>query len=180
VNSPAAISIRPVRPEDLQALIPLCEEMEEHYRGPKRVDSDHIRASLNHALLNPATRCSDALVAEQNGTLVGFAVFSRIFPAEDMGVALFLKELFVRRTARRSGVAMRLLAALANRAREEGCSRLDWTTDDDNVAAKALYGRIGAHRTGKIYYRLERDQLQKVAELKTSSESAVSGEGHET
>jgi ribosomal protein S18 acetylase RimI-like enzyme len=61
----------------------------------------------------------------------------------DKGTELFLYELGVDPPARRRGVGRTLVEALAALARERGCYGMWVLTDDDNVAARATYGRAG-------------------------------------
>jgi RimJ/RimL family protein N-acetyltransferase len=48
------------------------------------------------------------------------------------------------------------MQGLFEAAAKRGCSRVEWTTDQENTAAQAFYERLGvpAHRS-KIFYRVE-------------------------
>jgi hypothetical protein len=48
------------------------------------------------------------------------------------------------------------LASLFDVARQRDCSRVEWTTDRDNLGAQAFYKTFGVEpKDGKILYRLE-------------------------
>lgn len=84
------------------------------------------------------------------------ASYTRLWPAVGTQATLFLKELFVRPTARRRGIARALMDELADLAVLLGCARLEWTADHDNPTALDFYHSLGAKpHTGKIYYRVE-------------------------
>jgi GNAT superfamily N-acetyltransferase len=63
----------------------------------------------------------------------------------------YLQDLFVDASERRHGCGAKLIEAVAAIARERGCTRLYWTTKDDNVSARSLYDRI-ARFNGFIRY----------------------------
>ena len=63
----------------------------------------------------------------------------------------YLQDLFVDPAARRYGCGRKLIEAVAAVARERGCTRLYWTTKEDNATARSLYDRI-ARFNGFIRY----------------------------
>ncbi len=62
----------------------------------------------------------------------------------DKGTEMFLYELGVRPDARGAGVGKALVAELASIARSRGCYGMWTATDDDNLAALAVYQGTGA------------------------------------
>jgi GNAT superfamily N-acetyltransferase len=65
----------------------------------------------------------------------------------------YLEDLFVDPAARGRGVARALIEAVAQRARDEGASRLYWLTHQENSAARALYDRV-AKFSGFVEYEV--------------------------
>ncbi|HKE20730.1 MAG TPA: GNAT family N-acetyltransferase [Kofleriaceae bacterium] len=57
---------------------------------------------------------------------------------------LFLEDLFVHPSARRRGVASRMLALLRDEALRRGCGRFEWFVLAWNEDAKSLYRAVGA------------------------------------
>ena len=55
----------------------------------------------------------------------------------------WLEDLFVRESARRSGMGRALVEASFERARERGCKRIELDTNEKNEAAIALYEACG-------------------------------------
>jgi ribosomal protein S18 acetylase RimI-like enzyme len=62
----------------------------------------------------------------------------------DKGTEMFLYELGVAEPFRGRGIGRRLVAALADLAREAGCYGMWVLTDDENAAAVATYRSAGA------------------------------------
>ena len=93
-----------------------------------------------------------ALVAEDDGKLLGLAHF--LFHRSTISIAhsCYLQDLFTSPAARGRGVASALIDRVAQEARRLGSQRLYWQTHEDNLRARALYDRI-AERSGFIVYR---------------------------
>jgi ribosomal protein S18 acetylase RimI-like enzyme len=55
---------------------------------------------------------------------------------------------------------------LCNIAAERGCSRVEWTTDQDNPDAQRFYAGLGVHvNESKLFYRIEGDDLRREAKV---------------
>lgn len=93
----------------------------------------------------------EALVAEEDGLLVGL-VHMVFHPSTwVMGTTCYLEDLFVSADGRGKGVGRALIEATATTARTRGAERLYWLTHETNTTAQALYDRV-ARRTGFIHY----------------------------
>lgn len=137
---------------DVEVISVILGEVEAYYGGaPTPVNPGQIRAALFGD--RPA---ATVLLARDSGLVVGMASYSLVWPAAGADTSLYLKELYVRESARRRGVARALMAALRKEAGALGCSRIDWTADLDNPPALALYAALGAEpHQGKVFYRAE-------------------------
>jgi GNAT superfamily N-acetyltransferase len=101
--------------------------------------------------------------------LAGFACYSFLWPAAGLTRSLYLKELYVSGTARRAGVGARLMPGLFEIAVTTGCSRVEWTTDQDNAQAQAFYRVLGvAPLTSKVFYRIADHDLRREADAPDS------------
>jgi len=147
--------VRPATPDDIDALAALVEEMDRFY-GASEVDPlDLRRRQIEQALFSePPT--AYALLAFDDAAPVGFASYSFLWPAVGLTRSLYLKELYVSDAQQGSGVGRQLIESLSEVARNHNCSRLEWTTDQDNLGAQAFYEALGykQHPT-KLVYRLE-------------------------
>lgn len=91
------------------------------------------------------------LLAELDGTVVGFAHVRAqpdTFTAAD---GWFLDDLFTEPAARGSGAASALIAAIERRASASGGGTLRWITAADNHRAQALYDRLATRSTWVTY-----------------------------
>jgi len=86
----------------------------------------------------------ECLVGEQDGVPVGFALFFHNFSTFLCRKGLYLEDLFVRPSARGTGMGKLLLQRLAQIAVERDCGRFEWSVLDWNVDAQAFYARMGA------------------------------------
>ena len=91
------------------------------------------------------------LAVDPAGKAVGFAhlVFHPSTWAD--GPYCYLEDLFVDRARRGAGVADRLFEALYETARERGATRVYWTTQQYNGAARSLYDTVGRLTSFVIY-----------------------------
>jgi GNAT superfamily N-acetyltransferase len=93
-----------------------------------------------------------ALVAEQQGKLLGLAhyLFHRTTIAT--GPNCYLQDLFTLESERGKGVGRALIKRVYQCAREAGSSRVYWLTHETNATAMKLYDKV-AERSGFVVYR---------------------------
>lgn len=85
-------------------------------------------------------------VAVEDGAVVGFAsALHYVHP--DKPTELWINEVGVAPSFQRQGVAKAILEALLAYARSLGCAEAWVLTEDDNTAARALYGSVGGRET---------------------------------
>ena len=95
-----------------------------------------------------------ALVAEQDGELIGVVHYLFHRSTNLIGPTCYLQDLFTAAPARGRGVGRALITAVYERARRAGARRVYWHTHRSNATAIRLYDRI-AHDSGFIVYRKE-------------------------
>jgi GNAT superfamily N-acetyltransferase len=157
------VTVALARPEHGAAIAELLDELDSFYGAthtePAERRMDHIRDGL---FTSPPA--AYALLAWEGERLAGFASF--LWPAAGGTRSLYLKELYVAETCRGKGVGTLLMDALRRTAIEHGCSRVEWTTDDNNPAAIRFYEALGyARKPSKIFFRLDGDQLRRAARV---------------
>jgi GNAT superfamily N-acetyltransferase len=87
---------------------------------------------------------AEAIVAERDGRVVGFALFFANFSTFLARPGLYLEDLFVDPPERGRGTGKALLAHLARLAVERGAGRFEWSVLDWNASAIAFYESMGA------------------------------------
>jgi ribosomal protein S18 acetylase RimI-like enzyme len=98
-----------------------------------------------------------SLLVSDGTKLVGFAGYSFLWPAVCTTKSLYLKELYVSKDYRRGGIGKMLMDEIIKVAADADCSRIEWTTDDDNVEARQFYQQLGfSSLPSKVFYRIER------------------------
>jgi GNAT superfamily N-acetyltransferase len=150
------IVVHPVELGDLESVAELLVEMDEFYDEPNR-ESTEIKVVNLREFIFGATPSAHLLVARDEGRpeALGIAAYSYLWPAVGTTRSLYLKELYVRKVRRRDGVGRLLMDNLSAAARSSRCSRIEWTTDRNNVGAQDFYLSLGAERAdGKLFYRI--------------------------
>lgn len=147
------IDLEPVRPGDGEALVGLMNELARFYGGEPTETLEDQLAQLDASLFRDAPD-AHVLMAWEAGKPAGFASYSFLWPAAGFTRSLYLKELYVAQAYRRTGLGRQLMDELHRIARLNRCSRVEWTTDAPNEAARRFYESLGySENASKIFYR---------------------------
>jgi ribosomal protein S18 acetylase RimI-like enzyme len=130
------VSVRRAGPEDFEAISAMWREFEHEvpppiHQGP--VDEEKELAEVAEILASEV-----AFLAEQDGAPVGFALARR--RTDDLAT---LTDLYVRRDARRSGIATELVRQVLAALRPLGIGHVDLEVQATNNVARSLYARWG-------------------------------------
>jgi GNAT superfamily N-acetyltransferase len=133
--------IRPAAADDVPVIVSLIRELADYEREPDAVKATEadIRAALFGP--SPAAFCH---VAEDGGEVVGFALWFLNFSTWTGRHGIYLEDLFVRPSARRSGLGKALLTTLIEIAKQRGYGRVEWSVLDWNTPAMDFYRSLGA------------------------------------
>lgn len=112
-----------------------------------------MRATVWGWIHDPA-HSTDALVAEDQGRLLGLAHFRPFARPLSASTGGFLDDLFVDPVGRGSGAAEALISALKAEGAKRGWSVIRWITADDNYRARGLYDRV-AEKTKWVTYDIK-------------------------
>ena len=158
------ITIMPAEPVNSVAIAELAAQMDRFYGASESEGLELRIRQINEALFS-VPPSAYALLAWDDGQIAGFASYSYLWPAAGLTRSLYLKELYVIETARRKGIGKLLMQHLYDIAAEDGCSRIEWTTDRDNPDAQRFYAELGIPvRESKLFYRIEGGELRKRAD----------------
>jgi GNAT superfamily N-acetyltransferase len=153
--------IRTATSADVPAIARLIRGLAEYEKLAHLVALDEER--LRQHLFGPRP-FAEVLLAEEDGRVVGFALFFHNYSTFLGEPGIYLEDLFVEPGYRGRGHGKALLLALARLALERGCGRLDWVVLDWNEPAIQFYRSLGAEPlddwTG---YRLAGSALAKLA-----------------
>jgi GNAT superfamily N-acetyltransferase len=159
--------IRSAQASDIPAIHQLIRDLAEYERAPHEVKA--TERDLRDALLaeQPALF---AHVAEEDGQVVGYALWFLNYSTWLGRHGIYLEDLYVMPDQRGRGHGRALLAELARLCVERGYGRLEWWVLDWNTAARRFYESLGAvamdewtvHRlTGAALYTLATDTRGK-------------------
>ena len=108
---------------------------------------------------------AEVVLAYQDGTPAGFALFFHNFSTFWGRPGIYLEDLFVDPEQRGKGIGKALLAHVAKVAVERGCSHLQWAVLDWNEPSIRFYKSLGAEPKDEwTLYRLSGDALKRVAD----------------
>lgn len=91
-------------------------------------------------------------VAENAGELVGFCQLYPTFCSVEAARIMVLYDLFVTKTARKTGAGRALMLAAQEYAKQNGFARLDLSTAKTNINAQALYESLDWQRDTEFYH----------------------------
>ena len=144
--------VRSVRQEDMPAWQVLWDGYNEFYgrKGDTRLPTDVTRTTWSRFF--DAGEPLHALIAEQNGTVVGIGHYLFHRSTTSIPPVCYLQDLFTAEAARGMGVARAIIAEIYERAKAAGLSRVYWLTHESNSTAMKLYDQV-ADKPGFVMYR---------------------------
>ena len=161
VSVKRSLSIRPATVADVPIILELIRDLATYERAPNEVTA--TEEQLVDVLFGPRP-AAEVLLAFEQETAVGFAVFFHNFSTWLGRPGLYLEDLFVRPEQRGKGYGRALLVHLAKIAYERGCGRMEWAVLDWNEPAIQFYKKLGASpRDEWTVFRLTRDGIAKLA-----------------
>lgn len=134
-------SIRPARPADVAHIHAMIVELAVFEKLEHMVVA--TEALLHEGLFGARPSC-EAIVGEENGEVVTFALFFHNFSTFLAKKGLYLEDLYVRQAHRGKGYGTQMLRRLAQLAVERGCGRFEWSVLDWNEPAINFYKAMGA------------------------------------
>jgi GNAT superfamily N-acetyltransferase len=162
MKMPADFEIRSARVEDVPTILELISDLATYERAPTEVRATEER--LVDVLFGEKP-AAEVLLAFENQTPIGFAVFFHNFSTWLGQPGLYLEDLFVKPEARGKGFGRALLVDLAKIARDRGCGRMEWAVLDWNEPAIKFYRSLGAEPMEEwTVFRLTHDGIARLAQ----------------
>lgn len=156
------LTIRPARIEDAAVILRFVRDLAEYEQA-----ADEVVASLSdveRSLFGDGATAR-SLIAELDGSPVGFAVYFFNYSTWQGRNGLYLEDFYVTPACRGAGIGKAILKRLARIAVETGCGRFEWSVLDWNEPSIRVYEAIGAEPQSQwIRYRLEGKALKRLAE----------------
>ncbi len=153
--------IRDATPDDVPAIVSLLRGLAEYERIADQV---HIDEGALRRHLFGERRYLEALIAEDVGAPVGFALYLHNYSTFLTKPGIYLEDLFVLEEHRGRGHGKALFVRVAQIATERGCGRVDWSVLNWNEPSIAFYRSLGAQAMDAwTTYRLTGDALHALA-----------------
>ncbi|MBZ5714533.1 GNAT family N-acetyltransferase [Nannocystis pusilla] len=155
--------LRAAGPADAADIFRLIVDLATYEREPDAVvvTVDELRAQL--AAERPPFEC--LLAEDDDGAVVGFALYFHNYSTWRGRPGLYLEDLFVEPSRRGRGIGKQLLVRLAQLAVERGCARMEWAVLDWNTPAIGFYERLGARAVSEwTIFRLTGQELLNLAQ----------------
>ncbi|MBK8460587.1 MAG: GNAT family N-acetyltransferase [Micropruina sp.] len=161
--------IRPAQIADLPDVLRLIRELAEYEREPDAAVA--TIEDLHAALFPEGTAHIFCDLVEDEGQVVGMALWFLNFSTWTGQCGIYLEDLFIQPSHRGFGFGKALLAHLANRCLEQGYPRLVWQVLDWNTPSIEFYRSLGAESMDEwITMRVTGDALGALAaQLKVPS-----------
>ena len=153
--------IRQADLEDLPVILELIKALAEyeHLSGEVVATEELLEVTL-FGLNSPA----EVQIAFDKKQTLGFALYFRTFSTFLGRPGIYLEDLYVRESARGKGIGKALLRRTAQRAREIGGGRLEWSVLNWNEPSIKFYQKMGASPLNKwTMFRVTGEKLEKLA-----------------
>jgi GNAT superfamily N-acetyltransferase len=147
----AELIIRAVRPEDYEQWLPLWDGYNAFYgrSGPTALAPEITRVTWQRFF--DAYEPLYAMVAEQDGKLLGLAHYLLHRSTISIAPLCYLNDLFTSEVARGKGVGRALIEAVYDEAHQAGSPRVYWLTHETNATARRLYDQVALNRGFIVY-----------------------------
>ena len=153
-------TIRPARPNEAGLVLEFINKLAVYEKCADEVVADET--TLYHSLF--VEKSAEVVFAEEDGVVIGFALFFHNFSTFVGRKGLYLEDLFIIPEKRGLGYGKALLNHLAKIAVERHCGRMEWICLDWNKPALKVYRSIGAIPMDEwTVQRLDEDALKKFA-----------------
>lgn len=150
-NNPDDFIIRPALRSDYPDWRPLWDGYNAFYdrSGPTALPEAITESTWERFF--SASEPVHALVAEDQGRVVGLAHYLFHRSTTRLNDVCYLQDLFTAESRRGLGVGRQLILAVYEAARAAGSSRVYWQTQVTNQAGRALYDKVARHQGFIVY-----------------------------
>ena len=133
-------TIRPAKETEAGLILEFIKKLAAYEKCSDEVVADE--ATIYNSIF--VEKAAEVLFAEEDGVVIGFALFFHNFSTFVGRKGLYLEDLFIIPEKRGLGYGKAILKYLANIAVERNCGRMEWICLDWNAPSLAFYRSIGA------------------------------------
>jgi GNAT superfamily N-acetyltransferase len=154
------VQIRRAVPRDADAIAKLAAQAAAEEGGASGLDADRIKA---HAFGQHALFGAWVAEADKRAPICAHAVITKSYDMRRACPTVVLCELYVAPEQRRSGLARKMMSAVARRARDLGARELAITTGVENDVAQRFFAAVGAQRRDAAVFLMSADGIDWLA-----------------
>lgn len=156
-----SFTIRPARPDEAGLVLDFIRKLAVYEKCADDVVADE--STIYHSLF--VERSAEVVFGEEDGEVVGFALFFHNFSTFVGRKGMYLEDLFILPEKRGLGYGKALLKYVARLAVQRGCGRMEWICLDWNESALSVYRSIGASPLSDwTVQRMDEATLKRFAE----------------
>ena len=133
-------TIRPAKETEAGLILEFIKKLAAYEKCSDEVVADE--ATIYNSIF--VEKAAEVVFAEEDGVVIGFALFFHNFSTFVGRKGLYLEDLFIIPEKRGLGYGKAILKYLANIAVERNWGRMDWICLDWNAPSLAFYRSIGA------------------------------------
>ena len=133
-------TIRPAKETEAGLILEFIKKLAAYEKCSDEVVADE--ATIYNSIF--VEKAAEVVFAEEDGVVIGFALFFHNFSTFVGRKGLYLEDLFILPEKRGLGYGKAILKYLANIAVERNCGRMEWICLDWNAPSLAFYRSIGA------------------------------------
>ncbi len=135
-----SFNIRPAKETEASLILGFIKKLAAYEKCSDEVVADE--ATIYNSIF--VEKAAEVVFAEEDGVVIGFALFFHNFSTFVGRKGLYLEDLFIIPEKRGLGYGKAILKYLANIAVERNCGRMEWICLDWNAPSLAFYRSIGA------------------------------------
>lgn len=155
-----SFNIRPAKETEAGLILGFIKKLAAYEKCSDEVVADE--ATIYNSIF--VEKAAEVIFAEEDGVVIGFALFFHNFSTFVGRKGLYLEDLFIIPEKRGLGYGKAILKYLANIAVERNCGRMEWICLDWNQSALKVYRSIGAIPMDEwTVQRLNEKTLKQVA-----------------
>jgi GNAT superfamily N-acetyltransferase len=155
-----SVLVRRSEPSDIRRLLELIDGLADYEKLPRPDAAARERLTADATADPPRFR---TLLAEVDGTVVGYAIYFFTYSTFRALPSLYLEDIFVLPECRGMGAGKALFQACAADAVRQGCGRMEWQVLSWNEPSIKFYERIGARQLDAwLPFRLDADELARI------------------
>ena len=135
-----SFNIRPAKETEAGLILEFIKKLAAYEKCSDEVVADET--TIYNSIF--VEKAAEVVFAEEDGVVIGFALFFHNFSTFVGRKGLYLEDLFIIPEKRGLGYGKAILKYLANIAVERNCGRMEWICLDWNAPSLAFYRSIGA------------------------------------